>query len=199
MLDCEKLITWLLNAAFDHMMMEKYLFSYEMSRHKKSYYFPRSYKEKVTFQYKEMKKTKNVNGVYDTNFFWHAGISGKAQLSPVLAYSLKSHIWFSNDGEQIWDSSTQLHSARRKKGKRMYNKEWREQLFAFINALKDDQGKIEVDLSKNFTLTLPDIPFHFSSEFGYNEPQKDRQAILQEEEIVEELQDEINEDHEEKL
>jgi hypothetical protein len=72
-----------------------------------------------------------------------------------------------------------LHSARRKKGKRWFNQEWREILFAMINALKGENDKIEVDLTPSFVLELPDTPFSFTSEQGYIEPQIDRLTVLE--------------------
>jgi hypothetical protein len=179
LLDSQNRLKWLLNETFAKLMRDQYLNYHEMSRHARSYYFLKTYKDKVSFTYKGKKKTKQLSGRYFTDNFWHAAISGRAQLTPILGYSLKIHILFSNNGVDIWSSKSQLHSARRKKGKRWFNQEWREILFAIINALKDENGKIEVDLTPSFVLELPDTPFSFTSEQGYIEPQKDRQDVLQ--------------------
>lgn len=181
-LDCKNILKWLLNEAFGAMMKEKGLWWYTLANRKRCYYFPRSVKKKVSFPYRGKQKTKNLNGTYYTTKFWHAAISAKAQLEPVVGYSLKVHLLFSDDGTHIWRSSSKLHAARRSKGKRWFNEEWRDILLALINALRDEDDKIEINLSSLFRLSLPNTTFSLVSDVGYNEPGSDRLDILLEDE-----------------
>ncbi len=180
LLDCKNILKWLLNEAFENMMKEKRLWSYSLANRKKCYYFPRSLKKKVSFAYRGKQKTKNLNGTYYSTKYWHVAISARAQTEPILAYSLKVHLLFSDDGVHIWQSPSKLHAARRSKGKRWFNEEWRDILLAFINALKDEDGKIDTNLSRLFGLSLPDTTFSLASDVGYNEPGSERLDILSE-------------------
>ena len=195
--DVEYLLKRLLNRTFHLLMKNKGIYWYEMANKRLCYYYPKNLieKNKVTIQYPRYRKTKNLIGKY-YNWNWHFGISNKAQLHPRLCFSLKSHILFSNDGFQIWDNDTKLHSARRSKGKKWFNEEWRDQLIAFINALKSDNHQIEIKLNQSFTLQMPLSTIPFISDTGYLQPDlKDRQDILYEIDDFE-TDDDIDQDFE---
>jgi len=131
---------------------------------------------KVKFQYGNEKKRKILVGKYFESF-WHLGISLNVKLFPVLAYEVKSHIVFSDDGIHIWDDSAKLHRARRNKGKRFFNEEWRDLLFAFLNSLRNDSNLIKLPLTNDKSILLSPIPIHFTSHSGYLEPNSNARLI----------------------
>ena len=79
------------------------------------------------------------------------------------------------------------HSFRRKKGKRFFNEEWRDLQLAFIQQLKDIDGKIKIkiSISEEF-LEMKQWPETFWSEVGYNDP-KSQMDINKVEDYYEEL------------
>lgn len=189
--DCENILKRLLGRAFHLMVKEKGFYWYELASKRNCYYYPLGRKDKASFESSTGKKTRNLVGRYKINDeisgHWHFGISSKVMLAPVLGYSLKSHILFSDDGRFIWSSKERLHSARRRKGKRWFNEEWRDLLLAFINSLKDSEEKIQIKLSNECDIDMPDKTIGFSSDVGYVEPvSKGRESIL-EEQLEEEL------------
>ena len=65
-----------------------------------------------------------------------------------------------------------------KKGKRIFNEEWRDLHLAFINGLKKDD-RIEIALTSNFILDMPIYPEIYRADFGYFDPKdKSRHGLL---------------------
>ncbi len=185
LLNAKNLLNWLLNRTFHLLMKRRGLYWYEMANKSNAYFFPKLKLEKnrVKFSYPNREKTKNLVGRYKINDNkvgnWHFAVSSKTLLYPTVCFSLKSHILFSDNGYHIWKDSKRLHSARRNKGKKWFNEEWRDQLIAFINAIKDENGKTEIPLNKDFTLKMPLLTLSFYSNIGYNQPEaRERQNLI---------------------
>ena len=124
---------------------------------------------KVKFTYQNIPKRKILLGKYFDSF-WHLGISINVKLFPIYAFEIKSHIVFSDDGINIWNDKDKLHKARRNKGKRFFNEEWRDLLFAFLNSLKKDSEDIRIPIMDNQFISLSSIPINLISKLGYHEP-----------------------------
>ena len=61
----------------------------------------------------------------------------------------------------------------------MFNEEWRDQLFAYLQALQHGDSLLTIDLNKDFTLEMQPITTTYFSDFGYMEPQSsERQDSL---------------------
>lgn len=181
LLDSQNLLKRLLKKAFKNLMYEKGLWKKEMANDQ-CFYYPKDKisNNKATIRYNNRFKTKNLIGKYHDNF-WHYGVSTRVRIEPFLCYSLKSHILFSDKGYQVWDSDSRLHSARRAKGKRWFNEEWRDQIMAFISALAGKERKILIKLNGKFYLEMPLLTRQFYSNVGYMEPKTlDRLDILHE-------------------
>ncbi len=160
------------------------LFRNELSRHKMSgnqecFYYKVDKRKAVKVQavFPTGKTTRTLYGKYFDDS-WHFGISFKVLLEPFVCYSLKSHLVFSYDGIKKWESDDKIFAARRKKGKTMFNREWRDFLLVMIQSLKDEDGKIYTVLSDEHILELPLYPIIFNSEVDYTEPRKDNRLDL---------------------
>ncbi|MBS1537680.1 MAG: toll/interleukin-1 receptor domain-containing protein [Bacteroidetes bacterium] len=201
--DSENHFKKLLKEVFHKIMKNRGMFWYEMSNKRLAYYYTPANLNflKTKFQYPFRKnnkfKTKNLLGKHKTLGKWHYAVSVKPILSPVLAFSLKSHITFTTDGFNVLKNdknetdSSKIHSQRRAKGKRMFNEEWRDLILAFIDALKRED-LIEIALSSNYTLEMPNTTQIYWADFGYFDPKdKTRQGMLS----VYEFDDENSEDN----
>lgn len=200
----QNLLKWLLNRSFHLLMRKRGLHWYAMANRSLAYYFEKSKlnNDKVTFKYPNRKKTKTKNlvGKYKIDNKktgnWHFAVSSRSSLYPLLGFSLNSHILFSDDGYNIWSDKKKMHSARRRKGRSWFNEAWRDQLIAFINAIRNEDGEIAISLNKDFILRMPLLTEMFFSEFGYDEPKSgERQNIVNvksshvdEEEFYEEIE-----------
>jgi hypothetical protein len=94
---------------------------------------------------------------------WHFGISANIQLDPCLAYIIFPHVLFSDDGENIWDSVSRLHKARRRVCKNWWNDTWRDRIIASMYWLTQQQSTqnilIPVSSIKNIKVSIKSIAF----------------------------------------
>ncbi len=193
----------LLRNAYRDFSYSKLLLKYEMSNKGFCYYYKTGTIEnnKVSYIYQGKKKTKNLIGNYSKRvlvpslgeyetieYYWHFGITSRVLTDPFLCYSLKTHILFSDDGENIWESDSKLHSARRDKCRMWHNAEWREIFLAFIHSLGKPDGFIEIPLSKTARLQIPSQPVIFNSSVGYVEPADFERMFLLRNEREEEVE-----------
>ena len=109
---------------------------------------------------------------------WHYAMSAQPILAPILCYSLKSHIVFTGDGFSPWPDKAAMHTHRRSKGKRWFNEEWRDLFLAFLAALKSGDGNIQIDLTDKVIFSMNARPVCLGADFGYIEPAKERQDVL---------------------
>lgn len=188
----------LFKRAFHLFLKLKHLHWYELANKSLAYYhtlhsLPTS---KVSFFYPystaARPKKKNLFGKYLTLGRWHFAISVRPIFEPVLGFSIKSHIVFTEDGLKGWEDKDVAHSHRRKKGKRMFNEEWRDLLLAFINSLKDESNLIEIPIAKNSVIKMKSNVEMFWSEVGYNDPldAKRQEVFVEEEEEEEKIEEE---------
>jgi len=111
-------------------------------------------------------------------------------LSPYLGFNVRSHIVFTTDGLKPLEDKELIHSHRRKKGKRMFNEEWRDLMLAFISSFKNKYNQISINVSDSDKLIMKNNVELFWSKYGYFDP-KDltRQSIFtyEDEEDIEEV------------
>lgn len=187
--------------------LKDYLFRIGMSRHKMSgkqdCFFYKKDKQKaykVKAIYPGGKTTRTLLGKYLSDC-WHFGISFKVVLEPFVCFSLKSHLVFTHNGFTKWDNDDEMFKARRKKGRNMYNREWRDFLMAMLHSLKDDEGKIQLVFSDEQLIEMLPYTVSFEADFDYTEPTKESRISLLTEDFAKDedeefLETEINEEKE---
>ena len=180
----------LLRRTFHLMMKARGLYWYDLANKKQAYFYVPGIipKDKVSFRYphSNIRKTKSLIGKYLSIGKWHYAISNQVILSPVLGFSLKSHLIFTTNGFLPIDDKEKMHSLRRAKSKFMFNEEWRDLLLAFLYGLKDNAGNIEIQLNESSSLKMKSWPLYLEADFGYTEPKdKTRQNVLTETETEE--------------
>ena len=154
--------------------------STELSGKKKVYYYPKSDDvfPRVKFEYPKptmsKPKRKTLGGKYKDKGYWHYGVSLKSVLFPHVGVSIKSHLVFSSDGISIQTDSSKQHSYRRNKGKNFFNEHWRDMLLALVYSLANQQGNIEITVTKSGEkLIMNNRPEWYWSDFGYRDPSKE--------------------------
>ena len=199
--DTRRFLVRLLKEGFHRFLSNRGLLTYEMSQKTKCFYFRKGFLEndKVHFTYEERATWKQMLGEFGDST-WHLGISLHPMLYPELCYSLRSHIVFTDNGIDIWESKSKLHKARRSKGKKMFNKEWRSLLLGFLHALSDNGKTIEILLNEQNALSLPTETIKFHSRYGYIEPNSEARIVpldypdeeTLDEDVFDELDNEAN-------
>ena len=162
--EAKKILIVLLNKAFDHAIRHKPVSIYQMSN-KVSYWIKKGTLDKDKFN-----KIQLVGKQLDK--IWHFGISGNAKLYPELCIVINSHIWFTNDGENLIQEAGKQHSARRKQGKNWWNNDWRNKILAFMQFLAESDGYIHLEVGSEEKVCISSEPFQFNSPVRYNDPNK---------------------------
>lgn len=198
--DAQNHFKHLMKMIFHRMMKNRGMFWYEMSNKKLAYFYtPANLNQlKVRFPYpfRKATKMKNLLGTHKVVNKWHYALSCRPILTPLLGFSLKSHLTFTSDGFKVWKNQLgetdvkKIQSNRRSKGKMMFNEEWRDLFLGFLAALEKD-GKIEIQISYDFSLNMKQYPEMFWNKFGYFDPKdKTRQGLLDTYEVDEEEENE---------
>ncbi len=98
---------------------------------------------------------------------WHFGMQGKVSLHPEPVYIVKTHVLFSDDGQNIWMSKERLHSARRSACKNWWNVEWRDRLLSSMAFFADSDGFLRIPIGNNSVLMVAATPLLFSIPVSY--------------------------------
>lgn len=169
--DYRRLLVRLLNNCFERYLQDKELSKYDLSN-SSCYFFNYSEENKIKGKFQINNKSKNIGvaGKYYDDY-WHYAISFKTLLYPELCFSIKNHIIFTDTNNTPWQDSKKMHKARRDKGKNMRNKEWRDQLLAFLSLLSDNENEeIVIPVAENENIILSTTPKMFTAPFSYIEP-----------------------------
>lgn len=134
--DTVLLINWSLGEMFYKHNMRKYKTeSGKTSRN--VYYFPYGTKSRRN----DSSRFKALSGKYKGVKRWHFALSAYYTEVPQRGIILKWHLIFSDQNGRLISNSSQI-AARRSKGKRMYNKQWREWLEASMFFLSSGSDNI---------------------------------------------------------
>jgi len=183
--ECKRLIVQLVNKAFELTMRKKEVLEYKMTN-RLAYWIQKGKLKKDKFnKVLLVGKLKNKN--------WHFGISGSSKLYPLPVLMVSSHIFFTQDGINLFDSNSIQHSARRRQGKNWWNNAWRTKLLAFVKYLSDDDDSLFLEVGSEEKIQISNIPTKFIGHMSYNIPKK---YTLTEETEIELLNDLETEDEE---
>ncbi len=163
-----------LNRMFYLLAKDRKLSWYEIANKRIAYYHTLNSlpSRKVNYGYasRPQKRKKALYGIFRIKNFWHYAVSIKPVIEPFMAFNMKPHIIFTEDGDRAWPDKEIMHRYRRAKGRRLFNKEWRDMHLAFIQSLKDKNGLINIAVNKSFSITMKEFPFYINSDFGYLDP-----------------------------
>lgn len=179
----------LMSTLWSKLMYQGNLSKYVMSGNRFAYFKADKEKryEKIKYilpDYPSRPKRKAIVGKFGENT-WHYALSASVITSPTFGYELKSHIIFSQDGVNPITEDKKQHSLRRAKGKRMFNKEWRDLFLAFLQSLKNKNGKLGCyvgyvtsdgendDYDDPMYVEVDYIPIAFQTNWDYTDPTKE--------------------------
>ena len=175
--DSENYFKRLMKRTLHVYLRQKRMCWYELASKDLAYYHAKESlpSGKIEFNYpmQEKKKKKNLYGKNLDIGKWHFAFSFKAVLNPYPGFHLKSHLIFTDTHQVAIPDKTIQHSLRRKKGKRMFNEEWRDLMLAFLASLKNNDGQMILETNGLAPLIMKNDTELFWSDYGYYDP-KDR-------------------------
>jgi hypothetical protein len=107
---------------------------------------------------------------------WHFGLSAKPFVYPIMAYGIKAHVLFSDDGKEIWESDKRLQRARMSQCKNWWNDDWRDRILATMHWLSLGKGTIDIPVGKGAAIKVSKSPQLFTSNVSFIEPSKSASA-----------------------
>jgi hypothetical protein len=132
---------------------------------------------------------------------WHFGLSAKPFVYPTMAYGIKAHVLFSDDGKEIWQSDKRLHRARMSQCKNWWNDDWRDRLLATMHWLSGGRETIDISVGEGAVIRVAKSPQLFTSDVSFIEPTKpspaSEQTLAPSEEEIEFDEPDEDEDEEE--
>lgn len=160
--EASRLIIQLCNNGFHKALPGKLLIVKEMSR-SISYWI-----EEGVIENNKVNKIQLIGKQKDKK--WHFGISGHVRLFPEPMFVVKSHIWFTEDGKKLIESSSIQHSLRRRQGKNWWNNQWRTKLMAFVQFIAESDQTVHIPLGGEELLRFDSQPIPFVSPVTYSDP-----------------------------
>ena len=179
-------IVYILAKAWDSAMSAVGLPFYTMANEKKCYYFTEAIlndKKLISFSVADDIQGKRALVGVSGKKFWHFGISVQPQIEPVLAFIVRSHVLFSSDGANIWESVNALHRARRSACRSWWNDEWRDRLLLSLYWIAQRGGArngIVIDLSSESETRVPILPVQFEAPIGYDDSRVSKSSLFDE-------------------
>lgn len=108
--------------------------------------------------------------------YWHFGVQAKPMIWPVMAYVLKSHVLFSDDGQTIWPSKENLHRARRSQCKNWWNADWRDRQLAAATWLSESSPSIRLQVGRSEFVEVSAGPLLIDVPVSYTEIRSEEQS-----------------------
>lgn len=188
-----KFVIRLINLGWESTLLRSGLFTYHMSNGKLCHYYHKGLgEEMVPFIGINSKKSRRSLWGYKTVLkiggektkkFWHYGISGKAISFKQIVICIKAHVLFSDDGSNIWNSTSRLHTARRSWCNNWWNPHWRDRLLAIMSFISNNQPYINLILGSTESAIVDSNPIIFTSPISYLHVEENFVEKLEEDDI----------------
>lgn len=195
--DLRRFVVRLLKQAFYLYLKNLGLGEYGLSSKNSCFFYAKDFRpdNRVFFEFEGKKTRKDLVGEFFESF-WHYAISIRPLYHPFFCFAIKGHLVFTDDGIKTWTDKDKQHSARRNKGKRFFNKEWRSMMLAFLHSLSGDGSKIVLPGNENVSIEVNKEPIVFYSEIGYTDPvEKGREVPIDYYEDEEEIKDNLESEY----
>lgn len=176
--DLRRFLIMLLKNSFELFLRDRGLLIYQLSGNSSCYFYGKGTlpDDRVNFYFEEKKTRKDLVGQYHDSF-WHYGISLKPLLQPFFCIAVKGRLVFSSDGMSAWPDKDKQHSARRAKGRRFFNKEWRAMLIAFLHSLITNDSDIRFPATPSDAIVAASEPIVFYGDVGYDDPREKAREV----------------------
>ena len=197
-------IVRLLRTGWELMLKRRKLPIYELASEARSFYFTKGLAEHNTISFRRGSKiyhrqvvgyrtVTNIKTREQRVEYWHFGIQAKPMVYPALAFGIKPHVIFTDDGVTPWEGKMRMHSARRRQCKSWWNDEWRDRILASMTWLAGENSRIEVPLGSEVSVRVSNMPITFTSPVSYIEPEKKQTAVILDEDDEDEDDEEYKE------
>lgn len=114
----------------------------------------------------------------DKDAKWHLGLGMFVRTWPVLALEVRPHIFFSDDGQELWEDHKRSHKRSRRLRKSWRNAKWRDLIHGAMGWVASEGASVDLPLSPSRSVTVRSRSVTFESPVGYEPPQRDRSVYV---------------------
>lgn len=100
---------------------------------------------------------------------WHFSLEAKPTSHPVIGYTMRPHVLFSDDGVTIWESKERLHRARRSQCKSWWNDKWRDLIAATVHWLAEGSDAVALPVGSETNVYVAARPLILTAPVSYDE------------------------------
>jgi hypothetical protein len=155
----------LIKSVWENTALSENLLPYILSGYNKCFYFHKDLISGDKYHYKDINnkiRYKKLVGDY-RDACWHYALQAIPVIGKMNNLSFKSHIVFSDDGHNIWESVKRSHRARRSMCAMWWNDKWRDLLMAAINWMSKNNDYIRLGIDEDEKIIISKRPIRFIS------------------------------------
>lgn len=189
-------VTNLLQQAWDRMLKKLSIPTYPFASGRLVGYFTSTVldKSRIGFQLDDGFKGRRALCGKMRNRHWHFAISARPKLWPEPHFIVNTHVLFSDNGKDIWESKKRLHSTRRSHCSGWWNDDWRDRLFAAMFWLAKRDHHLLIPVARSTNVQVQVRPLCLTSPVSYDDALARRSDVWQSDvEIVVNLNKSSNE------
>jgi hypothetical protein len=101
---------------------------------------------------------------------WHYGADAKPITYPWFGFAVRSHVFFSDNGDALWDNPDRMHAARASQCKNWWNAAWRDRMLGTMSWLSGGAEFLQLPVSATRSIGLRSTPVTFASPVSYGDP-----------------------------
>ena len=178
--DERQAVTGLLRQAWERLISTRALPTHTFANRSSAFYFTKGmlsedrawyagYDGKRSWRnmigYKTLKNRDGSVGIR----YWHFSLEARAMSDPVIGYSMRPHVLFSDDGQTIWESKERLHRARRSQCKDWWNDKWRDLIAASVAFLAQGDEVVLLPVGSGTMIGVAVNPVTLTSPWSFDE------------------------------
>ena len=135
-------------------------------------------KDKAHFRDLSGKRRSRKMAGKDSDSTWHLGLGMFVRTWPVLALEVRPHVFFSDNGLELWDDPKRSHKRSRRLRKSWRNDKWRDLIHAAVGWIAEEAPAVALPLSPERSVSMRSRSVTFESPVGYETPQRDRSLYV---------------------
>ena len=168
--DAENAIVRILRLAWERTLAARGLGEYTMSGRRKAYWFKDGFADRNRAYYGDpenpRRSWRQLAGKLKENQ-WHFAISGWLWTHPFPLFIVRTHVLFSEDGQEIWPDKKRLQRTRVSACKTWWNDRWRDMLLASMRWVAGDKDYLALPVAEDQSVLVSTAPVEFVSGVAY--------------------------------
>lgn len=144
------------------------------------HWFPHGFADDNKSWYRDLagkRRWRQLAGI-DKDSKWHLGLGMFVRTWPAIALEVRPHVFFSDDGQELWEDAARSHKRSRRLRKSWRNAKWRDLIHGAVGWIASEAAAVDLPLSPSRSVSVRSRSVMFESPVGYEPPQRDRSVYV---------------------